>query len=638
MEANMAFSVNSPIGDGVTTQFAVSFTNGLYSRDNVHVFVGDETTERAFTWINDGLIDVQGTVPAVGEVVTIRRIMDKTNKAVDFADGEILDERNLDTMVDQLYNIAHEFLDGYGLTEVNVDINMRGNSLTNVSTDPNDPNSIATVGYTSGAVAAAEASEAAAAASEAAAAASASSAGSSQASALGYYEDFVSSFYGELASDPTQNPLGDPVKAGDMYFNTTLSEMRLYSGTDWQPVLDAVSTLVDSQEFTNAAGQTTFTMDYNTTAVQVYYNGVLLSPTDYTANTGTEIVLATPVASDDDIVSVQAWSNINVADQAGFRTELDVYSKAEVQEVTQSNANIIINGDFQVWQRGTSFTTPDVDSVYTADRWLCDMDTSSSDSGTISRQAFTLGQTDVPAFPNNYFRYDCTTGLAGNATMIRQRVEDVSEWGGQTFTLSYYAKADSAITTRVQAITKYGDGSASPNNTALDVDITLSTSWQKFEHTFTTESSTGKDIQNNSYLEIAFIELTSSGNGSFVFDLANVKLELGTVATPFEKEPYGDVLAKCQRYYFRQGTNWLVHREYRSTAAAVVTYRLTGYLPTTMRIDNQTVTLLNTSSENITTFPYIDARRRNSISFNYVPNNVGGLYGFRMGIAVDAEL
>jgi hypothetical protein len=225
--------------------------------------------------------------------------------------------------------------------------------------------------------------------------------------------------------------------------------------------------------------------------------------------------------------------------------------KPLLNEADLKGKNLLINGDFQVWQRGTSFTTPDLDAVYTADRWLCDMDTDSSDSGTISRQPFTLGQTAVPSFPSYYFQYDCTTGLTSNATMLRQRIEDVSKWGGQTFTLSYYVKASKTITTRVQAKSTYGDGSTSSNNLALDVDIVLGTSWQKFEHTFTTESSAGKDIQANSNLEINFVEISSAGNGAFVFDLANVKCELGTVATPFEVEPYGDVLAKCQRYYFK---------------------------------------------------------------------------------------
>ena len=142
----MAFSVNSPVGDGVTTQFAVSFTNGLFSRESVYVRVGDELVDRQFTWINDGLIELQGTAPAVGEVATIRRIMDKTQNVVDYSDGEILDEENLDLSNDQLLNICHEFLDGYGLTEVNTDIDMRGNKITNATSDTDDPTSLATIG------------------------------------------------------------------------------------------------------------------------------------------------------------------------------------------------------------------------------------------------------------------------------------------------------------------------------------------------------------------------------------------------------------------------------------------------------------------------------------------------------------
>lgn len=115
----MAFSVNTPIGDGVTKQFAVNFTNGLFSRDSVHVFVEGEVdglgepVERTFTWINDGLIELDGPAPAYGAAIEIRRVMDKTGPAVDFRDGEILTEGNLDRSLAQLLNILHELLDGY---------------------------------------------------------------------------------------------------------------------------------------------------------------------------------------------------------------------------------------------------------------------------------------------------------------------------------------------------------------------------------------------------------------------------------------------------------------------------------------------------------------------------------------------
>lgn len=147
----MAFSVNTPVGDGVTKQFSVSFTNGIFSRDNVFVFVdgeldvGGEPLARPFTWINDGLIELTGTAPAAGVVVRIRRIMDKTQPVVDYVDGSILSEKNMDESLDHLLNTMHEVLDGYGFGDIQTDINMNGNVIRNTQTDLNDPTSLVTV-------------------------------------------------------------------------------------------------------------------------------------------------------------------------------------------------------------------------------------------------------------------------------------------------------------------------------------------------------------------------------------------------------------------------------------------------------------------------------------------------------------
>lgn len=131
----MAFSVNTPVGDGVTKQFAVNFVNGLFSRDNVHVFVEGEVDglgepiERSFTWINDGLIELDGAAPGNGRVVEIRRIMDKDEPAVDFEDGEILTEATADRGLDHLLNSIHELLDGYGFSSLRTSINMNDNPI-----------------------------------------------------------------------------------------------------------------------------------------------------------------------------------------------------------------------------------------------------------------------------------------------------------------------------------------------------------------------------------------------------------------------------------------------------------------------------------------------------------------------------
>jgi hypothetical protein len=88
------------------------------------------------------------------------------------------------------------------------------------------------------AAAAASASAAATSASNAAtsetnAANSATSAASSAASALAAFDSFDDRYLGAKATDPTVDNDGDPLNAGDLYYNTTSSVMKVYTGSAW---------------------------------------------------------------------------------------------------------------------------------------------------------------------------------------------------------------------------------------------------------------------------------------------------------------------------------------------------------------------------------------------------------------------
>ena len=65
--------------------------------------------------------------------------------------------------------------------------------------------------------------------------------------------------------------------------------------------------------YTATASQTTFNAVYTVGAVDVYQNGVLLTPDDYTASTGTTIVLDTAAALDDEITII-CHNTFSVAD------------------------------------------------------------------------------------------------------------------------------------------------------------------------------------------------------------------------------------------------------------------------------------------------------------------------------------
>jgi len=104
-------------------------------------------------------------------------------------------------------------------------------SASNASTSASNASTSASAASTSASNAATSASNAAT--SETNAANSATSAASSAASALAAFDSFDDRYLGAKASDPTVDNDGDPLNAGDLYYNTTSSVMKVYTGTAW---------------------------------------------------------------------------------------------------------------------------------------------------------------------------------------------------------------------------------------------------------------------------------------------------------------------------------------------------------------------------------------------------------------------
>jgi len=65
--------------------------------------------------------------------------------------------------------------------------------------------------------------------------------------------------------------------------------------------------------YTATASQSTFNTVYEVGAVDVHQNGILLQPADYTASTGTTIVLGTAAALNDEI-TITCHNTFSVAD------------------------------------------------------------------------------------------------------------------------------------------------------------------------------------------------------------------------------------------------------------------------------------------------------------------------------------
>jgi len=212
--------------------------------------------------------------------------------------------------------------------------------------------------------------------------------------------------------------------------------------------------------------------------------------------------------------------------------------------------NKIINGNFDIWQRGTSFTT----AGYSADRWLTSADTNSG--WTVSRQAFSAGQTEVPGEPTYFMRFAISaSNLAG--PVFQQKIEDVRTFAGKTVTASFYAKVSSGSTFTpgyFRMTQNFGSsGSADAYVVANETVTPLTSSWVKYTYTFNVPSISGKTIGAGNYVTFMFRIPDST---TTTVDFAQVQVEEGNTATAFEQRPIGVELALCQRYYEQCGNYW----------------------------------------------------------------------------------
>ena len=214
--------------------------------------------------------------------------------------------------------------------------------------------------------------------------------------------------------------------------------------------------------------------------------------------------------------------------------------------------NKIINGDFGIWQRGTSVAVP-ANNVQTfqADRFWAQHNGTTNGTVTYARQTFTVGQTDVPYNPSYFARVTNTTlGTSQTQTEFGQSIEDVSTFAGQTATFSFYVKASGTFTISGFAWQNFGSGGSGNVFTSLTFSTsTTTTSWQRVTATLTVPSISGKTVGAGNYISF-YVRMASPTAGSTI-DFSNWQVEAGSVATAFQTatgNPASE-LAACQRYY-----------------------------------------------------------------------------------------
>jgi hypothetical protein len=216
--------------------------------------------------------------------------------------------------------------------------------------------------------------------------------------------------------------------------------------------------------------------------------------------------------------------------------------------------NYIINGAFDIWQRGTSFASA-TSGAYAADRWRATFN--GTGTRTISQQAFTLGAAPEAGYEADYFyRYAQTVAGTGAtfSNVLEQPIEDVRTLAGQTVTVSFWAKAD-ATRSIIPIFTQFfgTGGSPSGSTTTNGATKTLTTSWVRYSATVTLPSMSGKTLGTSGTDALTLTLQSSTVDATQTIDIWGVQVEEGSIATPFHRNAPSiqAELAACQRYYYR---------------------------------------------------------------------------------------
>ena len=264
----------------------------------------------------------------------------------------------------------------------------------------------------------------------------------------------------------------------------------------------------------------------------------------------------------DDLASGAAVSNIG-------------YTPTNQQAENINFRNRIINGDMRIDQRNAGASvTPTVSGTYTLDRWKTML--------TVASKFSVQRSTTAPTgFANSLLVTSLSAySLGDDIFSVNQLIEGLNvsdlDWGtanAKTVTLSFWVRS-SLTGSFGGAITSASSGAFSYSNSyPFAYTISAANTWEQKTVVISGPTSGTFSNSTSDYLSVVFslgagsaysgtagawvsgtrVQPTGSvnlcaTNGATLY-ITGVQLEVGSVATPFERRPYGTELSLCQRYY-----------------------------------------------------------------------------------------
>lgn len=441
--------------------------------------------------------------------VRIRRITPIDEPVVDFSNGSTLGESDLDMALAQIIYAAQELEDATSVSGL-------ADAVISCATS-------AAAALASEVAAAA--SEAAAAASEAAAAASATAAQTAQTAA-------------ELAE----------TNAETAETNAELAE-----------------TNAETAE-TNAAASAAAAAASATAAQTAETNAETAETNAETAQAAAEAARDAALTAETNAETAETNAETAQAAAEAAQAAAEAVAGAEVDI-----DNLVLNGAMEIWQRGATFAAA-VSQSFTADRWKFGY--SGAVVATVQRSTAVPTVAEAGVAFNYALEVDITTADASLAAtdycMVFQSIEGHNwrHFAQRNLTLTFWVKS-----------TKTGIHCVALTNGGLDrtflaeYTVNAADTWEKKTISITASPSAGTwDYTTGIGIQLRFALAAGSNfhsttgwtTGNFVatanqvncldstsnfFRVTGVKIESGSVATPWQHRPIELELAMCQRYY-----------------------------------------------------------------------------------------
>jgi len=355
---------------------------------------------------------------------------------------------------------------------------------------------------------------------------------------------------------------------------------------------------------------------------------------------------------------------VNTITNAAGGNTAQINGMTPTAQSLQGFRNRIINGNMVIDQRNAGAAVTIVrlaNSVYATDRWS--VFNGGTNNGNVTAERDGVSSPSGNGFVNSLKLTNVTGGAANAADnySVFQPIEglNIADWAWGTgsavpVTLSFWVRA--SVTGTYGAAIR---NSAADRSYVVPFTVNVANTWE-YKTATISGPTTGTWLTTNGvglYLSFAVgvgSNFQTSSTGTWLnsnvfavsgqvnqctttgatFYITGVQLEAGSVATPFERRPYGTELMLCQRYY-QNLDNWF---EYATGATGNANAPITMF-SVPMRA-SPTITNISVAAAN-NTFTSYTVHSRNGVFFGYniVYNSSTTGYAYRQSTdALNSEL